>query len=472
MSSVGNIFQQTNPYEKFIPQLVELESQTKYRLQAQQEVQRERKTALGSVSSSISKFNSVLKELGENSSTSFQPYRASSSNSNTVRVHATPELSRTSNYNLTVERLAKNDIAHSEAITADGMDLSALGQGSVTLTIGDKTETIQVDTQKDDGEGVMVDMSNQEILDAFTLAVEEAFGDLVQINVFKTDQDHVQLSIQSTATGFENRIQIEDASGALASITDGITHLTPQEELNSRFTIDGITFERGENRVDDVISGLEIELLRVNEDPVRIRTEADINKATENINRFITSFNEMNSTIRDHTFIDAENNKRGTLQSDRSIRNLTINLRQMALLSSSGVEEGQISRLTEIGIGFKNDGSMYAENQALLEEVLRERPDEVAALFTSDTSPVAQMKSLAESYSKANTGVIASMKNGIDQQLDRLDNRIAVQDRHLERFEEQQRTKFNELYSIITQAEDQFNQVMAFQQQLGGMFRR
>src|SRR5690625_5724898 len=81
----------------------------------------------------------------------------------------------------------------------------------------------------------------------------------------------------------------------------------------------------------------------------------DTRKARSNVEGLISAFNEMNQSIRDRTFIDAENNRRGALQDMRTVRNLTYNMRQTGLLAMEGAEEGQLSRLTETGIGTNNN---------------------------------------------------------------------------------------------------------------------
>ena len=476
MSSIGNIFQQTNPYEKFVQQLVQLESQTKFKLQAQQSEHRERKDALGEVSSSISRFNSKLDELLGADNNAFQPLKTSSSNENVVRVTSAEGIDRPSVYDISIDRIASRDIALSSVMNANDTGLAGHGDGSVTLTIGDKTETISVQTQKEDGDGNMVDMTNHEILDAFASQIAEHFGDHAQANVFQVNNEEVQFSIQSLLTGHENRIQFEnDTTGVLDAIINGsgdgeieaMHHLVDQELLDARFTIDGVTFERSENMVTDAITGLSFELLRPSEETEQMSVQRDTEQARSNVDEFVSAFNHMNKTIRDRTFIDAEGDRRGALQNMRSVRNLTLNLRQTGLLPMESAEEGQLARLSEMGIGFEKDGTMRVEDSALLTEMLEQRPDEVTAFFTGEDSPIASMKEQAEAYTRARTGIIASMEDGIDQQISRLDNRIAAQERYLEQYEERQRAEFNRLQQILTEGEDQFNQVMSFQQRMG-----
>jgi flagellar hook-associated protein 2 len=466
MSQVTNLFRQNNPYEKFVQQLVQIESRQKLLLEAQQKEQNERKTALGEVSSNISKFISQIKELENPANRAFQPLKTTSSDETVVRVNSASKIDRASNYNITVHRLATADTSLSQLMTASGNELSAQGDGSVTITVGDKTEIISVETTRDDGEGNMVAKTNQEILESFATAIGEVFGDELQASVFRVDNQNVQFSLRSLETGFENRIQIDGASGALAELTGNMNRLVPAEELDASFTIDGVTFSRATNDIDDAIDGLSFTLVKGGDSAVQMGVQRDVDAARDNINEFIDAYNKMNQSIRNRTFVDGNNNSRGPLQSMRSIRNLTINLRQTALLPLEGAEEGQLARLSDIGIGFRKEGGMYIENQELLDEALAQRPDEVAAFFSGENSPIASMKEQAEAYTKQN-GIISSLEAGVDQTISRLDTRIAQQVRYLERYEEQQRAIFNELLLIVERGQQQFESVMNFRMQSG-----
>jgi flagellar hook-associated protein 2 len=463
MSSINNIFRQTNPYEKFVQQLVQLESQTKFKLEAQQKDQQEQKKALGDVSSSITSFINQIKELSTPTNNAFEPFVTTSNDESIVEVNSATGMDRPSNFNIQVERMATNDTALTGVLNADDYDLAQSGDGSVTITIGEQTETIQLETTKDDGTGTMVDKTNREIFESFTEQLDTLFGDKADATVFNVNNDQIQLSVKSLETGFENRIQFDGATGVGTDITGSITHLRDQNLLDAEFTIDGVTFTRSQNLVDDAIDGLSFTLKGESPDAIQISAQRDLEEAKSNVDEFISSFNDMNKTIRQRTFIDGENNSQGPLRRMRSIRNLTVNLRQTALLPMDGADPDQLSRLSEIGIDFKNDGTMFVDDEELLNEALEQRPEQIAELFTNENSAVQKMMSQAEAYTKSN-GIISSLESGVEQKIDRLDNRIAQQDKYLAQYEERQRDMFNKLQLVIQRGDAQFQEVMSFRQ--------
>lgn len=466
MTSISDIVRQSGPYEGIIKQLIELESQPKYKLQTRQMDQQDRKTALGEVSSSISKFVSKLTELQNPANHSFDPLKAVSSDASVVEMNSATGINHPGSYDITVHRLASQDTALSSVMAADGYDLAAAGAGSMDITIGSTTQTISVATTKTDAGGNTVDRTNKEILQDYADQMNNLFPDAAQASVFQVDSSNVQFSAQSLQSGSANAIQTSNDTGVMSQILSGTTHLAATADLDASFTIDGVTFTRSSNTVDDAITGLSFTLLKDTGTKETMTVQRDLDGAKSNINSFIDSFNNLNKTIRGNTYINGETGARGKLQGMRTIRNLTLNLRQTGMLPMSGAATGELASLSEIGISFKNDGTMYIEDSNKLDQALTDRPDEVTKLFTDDTSAVTQMKNQAEAYTQSG-GIISTLQDGIDQKIDFLKNRIKYENRHLQKYEEQQRARFAELERITTEGQAQYNRVMSFQSNLG-----
>jgi flagellar hook-associated protein 2 len=435
MSSISSLIAQNNPYEKFVQQLVQLESRNKLALQKQQSTQRERKTALSEVNNSITRFKTTMEELRKPETNAFQPFKNSVSNESKVRINSASNLNNAASFNLSIDRLASKDIALTGLLQGEGTDLSAEGTASLTFTVGEKTETITVET---------ADKSNAEVLQSLADAINEQFEGALSASLFNVDGDNVQFSVKSNETGFANRIQISDATGDFAGL--GFSKLIANEaELDARFTIDGVTFTRGSNTVSDAVEGVNFTLLQrtAENEPVTMDIQRDVEAARKNIDDFISAFNNVNRTIRDRTFIDAENDRRGALQNMRVVRNLTVNLRQVAILPNENAGEGELSRLLDMGIEFQKDGTMVVKDSSKLNDLLLTRSDEIMKFFTDEESPISRMLEEATSYTESKTGLIATLQDGLDQRIDNLGRRIKAQEKYLERYEEQQRAQFN-----------------------------
>jgi len=467
MSSISNIVQQSNPYEKYVQLLVQIKSQDKVDLQNQKSDISDQKAALGTVSSVVSSFISKIDELKDATQNNFSPLKADSSNTNAVRVDSISGMRQPNNYDITVDRAASKDIMLSNVITGSNTDLATQGDGSVDITIGGKTQTISVSTTKIDGSGNVVNKTNKEIIQSYSTAINNALGTESDSDVFNIDNnDNIQLSIKSANTGYDQRIQFSSATGVLASVTGNMTHNTTPSNLDAQFTVDGITFSRGQNKIEDVIPNMAFTLVSGTGTKEQISVEKDLQKARDNIDGFIKAFNDMNSKIRNRTFINGQTGNTGPLQNMRSIRNLTIDLRQMALTNMSSAAPGEIDNLSDIGIGFDKDGTMKIEDSDLLENVLSNNPDQVNKLFTDSSSPVTAMYKRAKSYTEAG-GIITSLKDGLQQKIDFLDNRIKSEDKYLKKYEKRQRKIFSDLYQMQQQSQRQLSSVTSQQQALG-----
>ena len=464
MNSISNLIQSSNPYSQFVDQLVTLESQKKFRLEDQQSQLNDKQSALSKVSSVISDFTSQVDELTSNTSNSFNPLKASSSNEEAIQVDSISGLSDPNTYDISVNRKATKDIMLSNVMDGTATNLAGSGDGSVDITIGDKTKTVNITATNADG----TDKTNKEILDSFSTAINDMMGEESDSDVFEVDNDgNVQLSVKSAQTGYDERVQFSNATGALADVTGNMTHQKADTtNLDAEFTVDGITFTRGQNTVDDAISGMTFSLMGSTSEQEQITVNKDVETAEKNIDGFIEKFNEMNKQIRQQTFINGESGNKGPLQDMRSIRNLTINMRQTALTDMASAGPDELDNLSEIGIGFENNGSMKVEDSELLKEALTEKPNEVKNLFTSDDSPITKMYERADTFTESG-GAISSLESGLDQKIDFLGDRIESEEKYLEQYEERQRETFAEIYQMQQEGQRQLQSVQSQQASLG-----
>ena len=119
----------------------------------------------------------------------------------------------------------------------------------------------------------------------------------------------------------------------LTEITNNISKLVPEHDFDASFTIDGINFVRGSNIVTDAIDGLDFTLLDATGKEEQMTVSRDITSSKDNLEDFIKAFNEVNDTIRERTFINAETDNKGSLQKYRTIRNLSTTSRHIILLT-------------------------------------------------------------------------------------------------------------------------------------------
>jgi flagellar hook-associated protein 2 len=445
-----------NPYETQIRQLLQIESRKKVQLQNEQEGLQNQKKALSDIDSKLSSLDTLLTSFENSSAEQLQPLSGTSSDPDAVSVVSSAGIKNPGTYNIEVSQLAKEDIVLSDEINQTDTNYNASGSGSLDITIGSgSSTTINVDT---------TGLNNQEALETIATEVNDQLGDKLTASVFKLGNGNSKLSFKSVDTGEANRISVSNQQGDFSGLN--LTNQFTTDELNANFTIDNVDFQRSSNLVDDAVEGLTFELDKTTSGSEQITVTRDTEEAKANVEEFVKKFNDVNSIIRNKTFLNGETGDQGILQDERSIRNLSYDLRQTASLPVNSLSGNAISSLSSIGIELQNDGSMEIADSDALTEALNSNSEEVANLFSASDGVAASLKQDISLHT-SNSGVIDSIRDGIDRKINRLDDRIQSENEYLVQKEEELRAEFAELDQVINQGQRQYNDVLNFQNRIG-----
>jgi flagellar hook-associated protein 2 len=446
-----------NPFEASIQQLLRLEGRKKVQLQGEQKQLQTQQKALTDIDSKLSSLNTLLTSFTESPDENIKPLSGTSTDPDAVEIISTSGIKNPGSYSIDVNRLAKEDIVLSDAFANNGTDISASGNGSFQISIGDDNPVnINIDTEG---------LSNLKSLEAIADEVNDQLGEKVTASVFKLGDGTSRLSFKSVESGEASRININNEGGDFGALN--LTNEYAAGELNAQFTIDNVTFERSSNLITDAIEGFSFELNKTTDSTEQLKIARNLEDARANIDDFIKKFNEANSIIREKTFLNGETGNRGPLQNERSVRNLSFSLRQAASLPVDSLAGSGVNTLSSIGIDVERDGTLKVDDSAALDEALTENPQAVADLFSADDGIAAALNQRIDQYISDDSGVFKSIESGIDGRLDRLDDRIQNEDERLVQEEESLRAEFAELQQIIDQGQRQFNNAVNFQSSLG-----
>lgn len=451
MASVSSIMSQSGTFEGIVQQLVELEGRKKVEFKSELSDQKKIETGLGSISGKITDLENLINEYSQTTSKAFTPLKISSSDSDIVSITSATSLDTPDEYAITVNRLASRDNIISQSYTSAGTDLSDLGNGTVDLTIDGTTHSISISVNS--GE------SNSDVLTSLKTQIEAQFSDKVTVNVFDLDSTNVQLSIRSVETGYDSRVQFTNSTGSAAHIFDNATRQVATDQLDASFTLNGVNFQRSSNTINDTISGLTFELQKTSSSEVKLELQRDTVTARKNFDEFVKKYNDLNSEVRSKTFINGETGSRGPLRELRSIRNLSPQLRQIIMGSTTG-SESTITNLVELGISFDNTGKMIVDDAEKLTNVLENTPSDLNTFFAASSSPMQSLHSYLQSYTSSD-GIIDTLEDVTDEKISLLNKKIKKEEKYLLEYEEKQRQIFTQLELILDDGESQFNQVMA-----------
>jgi flagellar hook-associated protein 2 len=447
MASVSNIISRSGQYEGIVQQLVQLESQKKVQYQTDLRDQNKINSELGKVSSKISALENMIKEYSLSTNNTFTPVKSTSSDDTVVEITSASNLDNPDEFSLTISRLATRDNLLSASYTSTGTNLDS--NGSVDITVDGTTHTISITPTAGD--------SNSTVLNSLKSAIESAFGETLQVNVFDLDSTNVQLSVRSSETGEAKRVQIANTSGSLATVFDNATRPVATNQLDAAFTMNGVSFQRSSNTINDTISGLTFELKKTSASAVTLEIERDTDKARSNFDDFVKAYNDLNTDIRNKTFINGETGARGPLRELRSIRDLSSQLRQLVIGDATS---GTITNLSQLGISFDNSGKMTVEDSDKLDTVLANTPSDLNTFFSTSSSPIQSIYTHLQGYTSTD-GIIDTLEDGVSDKIELLNKNIEKEEKYLADYEEKQRDIFTQLELMLEQGNSQFAQVMA-----------
>jgi flagellar hook-associated protein 2 len=281
--------------------------------------------------------------------------------------------------------------------------------------------------------------------------------------VIHVDGSTSRLVITSDETGSTNAITLSDSVGTLMNTagadetreaTDtlgGTVHLD-KSKLDAIIEIDGIEITRDNNSPDDVIDGVTLNLLGYQDPtdiPVTLTITPDVESIKEEVNEFITTYNDLLSYLDSQMEVDADNNVRGMLAGSYMFMNLKNAVRTVVTGYVDSVESGNPQLLTEIGIEIDRDGTLTLSDEEAFEDALTDNPKKISDLFNSTNGIAVQVNDLLYDYTKVG-GQIDNLEESTNSKIDFIDDRIDRVEERLAKRELELRDEFTELQNALT----------------------
>lgn len=344
-------------------------------------------------------------------------------------------------YNVVVHELASAQSLASEAF--DDID-AALGEGTLTLTVGDTVTEIE-----------LADGANS------LAAVRDAINDSdAGVNaVIVRDGDAYRLLLSSAETGAANAMTLTvDGSVDARLASDQMTETAAARD--ALFSVNGLELTASTNTIEDVIDGITLTLKQVGEDPVAIRVEQDregVRKALEDV---VAKYNALVTQIRDLGRAGVEGAQRGPLVGDSTLRAVESGI--AGIFSAALGEPGSgLERLLDLGFSTDVQGKASLDAEKLAD-----------ALATDSAGVEALVGAFAERFTgmldayTADDGLLDARTDGLNTELRRLRNDRDALDRRMEQLEARLRAQFTALDSLLAQFQSTSNYLAS---QLSGL---
>lgn len=226
------------------------------------------------------------------------------------------------------------------------------------------------------------------------VAVEEAFGGDVTVSL---EDGRITVSSRDAgATDLDFTIRANNENGgsldfgAVETIAVGRDRQLA-EGRDAVMVVNNIKISRSSNQVNDVITGLNIDLRSADPDStINITVERDREAVVEKIDAFVTSYNELVDFVNDNASFNEDTEEAGPLLGDLTVNTLMNRLRTslQTQLTNASLEFRQI---VQIGIETTTEGKLTLDKSAL-NDAMEEDMDAVISLFaatrTSDNNYV------------------------------------------------------------------------------------
>lgn len=492
-TSALSLFKANDPYEQLISNIIQIEREPQLALKNEQRQQERMKAVLSDADSKLSALNTILKQFLDPLSSPFSA-RTAAVPSDAAFAVSVSDRTAFGAHSIEIERLARADTRVTQQFDRSGTSLRSFfaSNGAQTFTIGVAHPTqedpahrvnvqVTVDPEGQTDEDILKEISRA-INDAIAAAVDEGSlsgGSRPAASVVNETSSLTRLSLRSGATGYTHRLDFTDSAGGLLSFLDinggevlsgggggQVTAVGASETdslLNAKFTLNGITLYRDANQVHDALDGATITLKRATSEAGSFSVDTDVSAIRDEINGFITKYNDILTFIAGKSTIDGQNDVRGDFAGDSAFRGLRFDMRNDMVRGVGGLPSGAATSLREVGITINNDGTLSLTDEDKLLAAIRNDASSFEKLFKGADGYATRLKSHVDRFLGVN-GLIDRREEVIDNRINRLKARITDWDGRLERRENQLRQEFARMQEAIAAFQ---NQQLAFFQFFG-----
>lgn len=398
-----------------VTQLVAAERQApEYRLARQEAEKQYELSAFGALKSAMSTLQSGLSGL--NSLSSYGNNKITSSDSAKVAVSVDSKAA-VGDYAIEVSQLAeKHSLA--SGVFAD-KDETALGTGTLTIRFGETdynsgTDTYNSFTLNSEANVATIDIDpSNNTLEGIRDAINDA--DVGVNAAIVNDGTGYRLLINSEETGLQNSLEITVDDTTDADNVDNSVGLsrfafnsaaTNMEQTiaaeDALLTINGLDVASSDNVVSDALEGVKLTLKSVTDSVVDVAVLQDKGPTVAAMNRLINGYNSFMQTVNGLSSYDAETKVAGALLGDFTLRSMEDQLGDVLRTSVAGIA-GDFSNLAELGVTTLPGGILQLDSEKF-DEMLDNKPDDVAAVFAAIAIPTDASISFEASSGETSVG--------------------------------------------------------------------
>ena len=151
-----------------------------------------------------------------------------------------------------------------------------------------------------------------------------------------------------------------------------------QKASNANITYNGVNISRQNNTIDDIVSGITLELLSPSTKDINVSVGRDNTTILEEIKAFVEGYNQLIPKLNELTRYDEDTKIAGIFNGVSDIRVIKGSLHR-ALATASFVD-GRYTSMIDFGLSFNDDGLLILDESKLQNELIS-NPDKVRDFF-------------------------------------------------------------------------------------------
>jgi flagellar hook-associated protein 2 len=399
-------------------------------------------SALSSLKGALGAFKTSVDTL--KTSAAFTPRSATSSDADVFTVTTAGDAA-TGSYDITVVDLAKAQQLASKAYS--GGSSTVVGTGKITITYGDKSFDVDIDSTKNT-------LSN--VRDA----INKASGNTGVQATLLNEQGGTRLVLTSAKTGADNSIQIAvtGGDGGLADLayagTNTATMTQMQAAQDAHIKIGSFDHFSDTNTISEAIDGVTISLKKPSTDAVSLSVTEDTSALKQRVSNFVQAYNTLYGSMSKLRSYDSNSKAAGPLLGDALLRGIES---QIGLDLSNPVDgiDGDYKTLASLGISRQTDGTLKLDDAKLNKALAADRQS-VQKVFGSENGVSKRLSDHLESMLKDGSA-LDSRNDALNAELKRIDDDTTALDARMALISKRYTKQFTALDGLLTQLQSTSN---------------
>lgn len=361
---------------ELVDQLVQAErAPTENRLAQKTERTQALISAYGTLRSAVTELRLPMRQLS--APDNLKAFSATSSNED-VAVSVDSSKANRGTYSVDVTSLASAQALASRDVFAD-RDKTSVGQGTMTLSVGDNTTNIVIDSSNDTLQG-LANAINDSDAGVSAGVIDTGSGFQLVLSADETGTANaVSISVSGDSAGTDTDAQGLSRFAFNTSMDAGAGLNETIAASDAVMSINGVEVTRSTNSFENVIDGLTFDLTATGTSTVKV--EQDLGAVADRVQGFVEKFNGLQETIDALAGFNAESGSGSLLTGDSVIRGIQNQLRQVLTRVVPGLEDASVRSLADVGITTNFEtGSLEFDREKFMAQ-LKANPDDVTALF-------------------------------------------------------------------------------------------